>query len=55
MKKYTKPTIVEFGNAVDLTKGCGGWGCEVYMNNQSYCDTGHSCYDCYPGQEKYTC
>jgi hypothetical protein len=28
MKKYLRPSVVEFGNASELIQGCGGWGLE---------------------------
>ncbi|MFE0565777.1 hypothetical protein [Priestia megaterium] len=28
MKKFSFPTVVEFGNASNLIQGCGGWGTE---------------------------
>jgi hypothetical protein len=49
-KMYVQPSAVEYGNAAELIKGCGGWGCEVYLNNMSYCNQGGMCYDCHPGE-----
>jgi hypothetical protein len=28
MKKYLRPSVVEFGNVSELIQGCGGWGLE---------------------------
>ncbi len=50
MKLYVAPTIVEFGNAKDVVKGCGGWGCEAKLNNYSYHVIGPKCIDIYPGE-----
>ncbi|MGK0536938.1 hypothetical protein [Bacillus sp. 'calajunan'] len=50
MKKYISPTIVEFGNASDLIKGCGGWGCELWMHNHSYRWVGDRCSDYTDGE-----
>ena len=50
MKKYYAPTVVEFGNATELVKGCGGWGCEVGLDNFSYCMDGGYCHDCIAGE-----
>ncbi|MGK0537020.1 hypothetical protein [Bacillus sp. 'calajunan'] len=50
MKKYVSPTIVEFGNASDVVKGCGGWGCEVWLNNYSYTNETGICRDNTPGE-----
>ncbi|WP_172442941.1 hypothetical protein [Bacillus thuringiensis] len=50
MKKYVTPTIVEFGNATDVVKGCGGWGCETGLNNYSYHQEGDYCRDTIPGE-----
>ncbi|MDM5230069.1 hypothetical protein [Lysinibacillus pakistanensis] len=32
---YTKPTIIEFGNAENVIKGCAGWGTESLVFNSS--------------------
>jgi hypothetical protein len=50
MRNYVAPTIVEYGNAAALVKGCGGWGCEVWLRNWSYCQQGDYCVDCYYGE-----
>jgi hypothetical protein len=50
MNLYAKPSLVEYGHAEDLIKGCGGWGCESGFTNASYCNTSGQCYDCYPGE-----
>ncbi|WP_460266605.1 hypothetical protein, partial [Bacillus luti] len=49
-KKYVAPEVVEFGNASDIVKGCGGWGCEVYLRNWSYRMQGGKCVDAYKGE-----
>ncbi|WP_286925399.1 MULTISPECIES: lasso RiPP family leader peptide-containing protein [Lysinibacillus] len=53
MKRYSAPIIVEFGNAAELVKGCGGWGCEIWFNNFSYRMEGGKCVDIYPGESGY--
>ncbi|WZX99289.1 hypothetical protein NSQ26_08040 [Bacillus sp. FSL W7-1360] len=49
-QRYSAPTIVEFGNASDIVKGCGGWGCEVWLRNWSYRMQGGRCVDVYKGE-----
>lgn len=37
MKNYVRPSVVNFGEAVDLIQGCGGWGTEgITFNSASY-------------------
>lgn len=63
--KYTAPMVTDFGNAVDVIRGCGGWGCEGWqLDNSSYCkqtvtySDGHTethCVDCNPYGETGDC
>ncbi|WP_176519362.1 hypothetical protein [Bacillus toyonensis] len=50
MKLYVAPTIVEFGKAIDVVKGCGGWGCESGFTNHSYHVVSDGCRDTYWGE-----
>ncbi|MFP3668860.1 hypothetical protein SB717_27355 [Priestia sp. SIMBA_032] len=35
MKTYTRPSIIEFGDALTTIQGCGGWGTEGFTFDDS--------------------
>lgn len=35
MKTYTRPSVIEFGNALTTIRGCGGWGTEGFKLDDS--------------------
>lgn len=47
---YSKPSVISLGNSMDITKGCGGWGCEMYFNNMSYEYKNGYCQDIHWGE-----